>query len=542
MFRSNYMRYSSHIFLALFALSATLAPAAASAQIASTADRIDAIERQIQNLQSELKSLKKELGDAKQELRQSRGETQRARDQASQASQAAARAQADAQRAVAAETQAKQAAAQAQAAAGAPQPGTEGVKFTMPAGRPTLSGMNGRASLTIGGQVQFDMGGYFQNPGPFTQFPDLNNGVNLRRGRLFFVGKFDDFSVNITPDFGGSPDGSPTLYEANFNYTGIKPVTATVGYFKPWFSLYDLQSSNDFLLLERPSIVEIARNLAAGDARASVGGKASTDNYFAAAYFTGTTYGAQQGGLLNGEQTGGVLRLAGRPYHDSDWSLHTGFSGELVFHPNVNASGTPGVSRTTLTLQDRPELRIDMNRLISTGSLSASGANAYGGEIGIGWRNFLVQGEYYGINVNQTKLPGVPAPGLSFNGGYVEGGWVITGEPIPYNASAAAFARPKVANPFSFGEGGWGAWEVSARYSTTSLNSNVTTGVSQSATGGVFGGQQQILGLGFSWYPNDWLRFLLQFQYVDVNRLNSAGINQTGQRYELVAGRIQAAW
>jgi phosphate-selective porin OprO/OprP len=61
------------------------------------------------------------------------------------------------------------------------------------------------------------------------------------------------------------------LYEANLNFTGIKPVTVTIGYFKPWFSLYDSQSSNDFLLMERPSIIEIARNVAAGDARASAG-------------------------------------------------------------------------------------------------------------------------------------------------------------------------------------------------------------------------------------------------------------------------------
>jgi phosphate-selective porin OprO and OprP len=118
------------------------------------------------------------------------------------------------------------------------------------------------------------------------QFPHLNNGVNLRRGKIFFVGQFDDFRVNITPNFGGSPDGSPTLYEANINWTGFKPVTATVAYFKPWFSLYDSQSSNDFLLLERPSIIEIARKVAAGSAHASVGAKASTDDFFAAACLT----------------------------------------------------------------------------------------------------------------------------------------------------------------------------------------------------------------------------------------------------------------
>src|SRR5262249_9372345 len=170
----------------------------------------------------------------------------------------------------------------------------------LPEGRPTISTSDGRLSFAIGGQIQFDMGTYFQNPSPTTQFPQLNTGVNLRRGRLFFVGKFDDFTLNITPDFGGSPDRTPTFDEANMNFTGFRPVTATVGYFKPWFSLYDSQSSNDFLLMERPSIVEIARNVAAGDARASGGAKASADHYFVAGYLTGASFGAQNTSLLNG--------------------------------------------------------------------------------------------------------------------------------------------------------------------------------------------------------------------------------------------------
>ena len=34
----------------------------------------------------------------------------------------------------------------------------------------------------------------------------------------------------------------------------------------------------------------------------------------------------------------------------------------------------------------------------------------------------------------------------------------------------------------------------------------------------------------------------LQFQYVDVNKLNSAGTTQIGQRFETIAARAQAAW
>ncbi len=531
----------------LVALCAAAIPLAARAQQAP-GDRIDKIEREIRNLQTELQQLKGELGEAKQQLRQSRSEVQRSKNEALQARQSAQQAQQDA---AIAQSQALQAAAKATAVAAAPvavasQPasaaGALGVTIAMPNGRPTITSSDGRASFAIGMQFQFDMGGYFQSPYPSTQFPNLNNGVNLRRGRIFLVGKFDDFTLNFTPDFGGTPDGTPFIYEATLNYTGIKPVTATIGYFKPWFTLYDLQSSNDFLLMERPSIIQIARNLAAGDDRASLGAAAAWDQAFLSSYLTGAPYGAQKTTLQNGEQLGFVGRLAGRPYYDQDWNVNIGLSGETVFHPNINASGTQFGTEETETFQDRPELAIDMNNLISTGALSARGANAFGGGTGISWRNFLVQGEYYKIDVDQLVAPNKPNPVLGFNGGYVEGGWVITGEPIRYIVGEAAFSRPQVAEPFTLHGGGIGAWELAARYSVTSLNSNVIPGVAQSVTGGVNGGFQQVAGAALSWYPNDWVRLYLQGQYVNVDRLNAAGTSQIGQHFFTLAGRAQVAF
>ncbi|MBV8457122.1 MAG: hypothetical protein JO122_10975 [Acetobacteraceae bacterium] len=522
-------------------------PVVAYAQDAAL-DRIEAIEHQIRGLRSELQQLKNELRDAKQHLRQSRNDAQRAREEAREAREAQERARQKAVKAADAVPNPPSPSSGGGAGWGPPQvreaavAASEGVKVSMPEGRPTIATADGRLSLAIGGLMQFDMGGYFQNPNPNTQFPKLNDGVNLRRGRIYFVGRFDDFRVNITPDFGGSPDGSPTLFEANINYTGLKPITATVGYFHPFVSLEDATYPADLLFLERPSIINIERSLAAGIQRASVGANTATEHYFASAYLTGPLFGAQNTTLLNGEQAGFIGRLAARPYHDEDWNLHAGFSGQTVFHPNINASGTPGVSRTTLTFADQPELRIDFNKLVNTGALSARGGSAYGGELGASWRNFLVEGEYYQIGVTQAKLPGVPAPRLGFNGGYVEGSWVLTGEPHHYSIERASWDRPKADHPFSLADGGTGAWEIAARYSTVDLNSNVIPGVSQSLTGGVYGGQQQIAALALSWYPNDWLRFILQFQYVDVNKLNSAGTVQIGQRFETIAARAQAAW
>ena len=137
--------------------------------------------------------------------------------------------------------------------------------------------------------------------------------------------------------------------------------------------------------------------------------------------------------------------------------------------PRHQCNGTPGVSGTTISLGDQPELRIDFNKLVSTGTLSANGASVYGGELAIGWRNLLVQGEYYQLGVTQAKLPNVPAPRLGFNGGYVEGGWVLTGEPIPTiprgRPGVGQRSTARSASPMA----GSALGSLSARYSTVSL-------------------------------------------------------------------------
>jgi phosphate-selective porin OprO/OprP len=237
------------------------------------------------------------------------------------------------------------------------------------------------------------------------------------------------------------------------------------------------------------------------------------------------------------------MRLVYRPFKDPDWTAHFGFSGSVVFRPNFKLSGTPAVSQSTLTLQDQPELRIDPSRLISTGPISAHGAQTFGPELAVGYRNFLVEGEFQQINVDQWAPPGQRSATLGFNGGYAEMAYVLTGEPIPYNESRAAFATPKPDHPFSLKTGGWGAWELAARFSTVNLNSHVIPGLGQAATGGVYGGQQTIYTLGLNWFPNDNVRFMLDFYFADINRLDSAtGRTQIGQRFDAVAIRSQLAF
>ena len=528
-------------------LAATVAVSSlGSAAHAQNDPRLASIEAQIKALQAELATVRRDLAASRSETRAARqaraAPAQPVRQAPGRGPGAALQASATPPNGAVAPVDAN---LPVETSSVAPPAGTGpavanpgGVSF--PKGRPTFTSNDGRFSAAVGLQLHYDIGGEFTGPQPNAQPSRLDSfGQNLRRARLPFVFKYDEFQVNLTPDFGNSPDGSPTLYEANINYIPKgTPLTATLGYFKPWYTLQDSMSSNDFLFLERPSIVEASRNVAAGDARSSAGVRWAASRYFAAAYLTGAPYASQSTALAQPQQTGGTLRIAGRPIASENTDLHIGFSGASAFRIQRTSSGQ------TLTIQDRPELRIDNNRLVSTGALNASSAYTYGPEFGLRYRNFLVQGEYGRIGVNRanTPNPGGSTPALEFDGGYVEGSWVITGEPRAYDTGEAAFGSPKPKQPFSLKDGHAGAFELVGRYSHLNLNDKVTRGISQSVTGGVFGGEQNIYSVGVNWYPNDFLRFMLDYDIVNIDRLSTAGTTQIGRRYQAVGLRAQAAF
>ncbi len=521
--------------------ASTIAFAIAFPAQAQDAARLAAIEAQIRSLQSELQRMRRDLAQKDTEIRAARQEATRARSGPSRAAPPAA--EPGRQAAATPDSSPAQSSAPASTTASTTAPASADEKpggITFPNGRPTLSSGDKRFSAAVGLQLHYDIGGYFQGSRmPDTRaVPRLDTfGQNLRRARIPFVFKYDEFQANITPEFGGSPDGTPSLFEANINWSPIKPLTATIGYYKPQYTLQDSMSSNDFLFLERPSIVEIARGIAAGDARAVVGARWAADRYFVAGYLTGGTYGSQTASGATPQQTGAALRVAGRPVATGDWDLDIGFSASDAFRIQRTSAGQ------TLNLQDRPELRIDQNRLVSTGALNARSAYTYGPELGLRYRNFLLQGEYIRIGVDRNDGgAAVRTPGLSFDGGYAEASWVITGEPRRYVATAGAFGNPKPEHPFSLKDGGYGAFELVGRYSHVNLNDRVTRALAASSTGGVYGGTQTVYAVGLNWYPNEHLRLMLDYDLIDVDKLNAGGTTQVGQRVHAVGLRAQAAF
>ncbi len=223
---------------------------------------------------------------------------------------------------------------------------------------------------------------------------------------------------------------------------------------------------------------------------------------------------------VSDSQSALVGRFGGLVATGADFNLHLGANGTYVIHPADQGASTSG-ARYGIRFRDRPEIRVDSTRLIDTGSINAEHAYAAGVELAANWQNWLLQGEnfWYGIERRNSTLSNP-----SFSGYYLQGSWVITGESHRYNPATASYQSPHPFVPFD-GHGGWGAWEIALRYSRTDLNSDAGVAGVVAPADGVRGGLQAITAVGINWYPNSNIRFLLDYQHVNVDRLNPASVN-----------------
>jgi phosphate-selective porin OprO and OprP len=429
----------------------------------------------------------------------------------------------------------------------------EAVEVKLANGRPTLRTPDGMFEVALRGRAHFDTGAYFQDDDRLPAIApgrDLGSGSNFRRAHLGMEGKFmRDWGFQLEMNFGGSGAETPgVINDAWISYSGFKPLTFFAGALKPSMTMDDTTSSNDIPFIERATPVNLATSFGGGDGRAAFGARGNNDNFYASLYYAGGLIG--EGGA--DEESALVGRAAYHFQPSNDSTVHIGASGTHVFTFN-QPSGGPA----TFNLQDRPELRIDATRLASTGTLNVEDARVYGPEFGFNWKNLYGQAEYYRYDIDR-----IGAPEANFDGWYVQGTYLLTGENRPYDAKTASFSAPKPSTPFGFG-GSMGAWELAARYSATNLDDHASNSTCLATVSGgsatlnpaatsscIRGGEQDIITLGVNWYPNRNVRFMLNYLIADVDRraysnnsVANGGPNaKIGQDYTALALRTQYNW
>jgi phosphate-selective porin OprO/OprP len=406
--------------------------------------------------------------------------------------------------------------------------------------------------IALTGRLHLDAGGYSYHPNSrFTSPQNLDDGVNARRARLGVVGKFaGDFNYYFVYDFGGSSDGfgssvaggaTSGIENAYVSYTGLKPVAFEAGYMDTPFTLDEATSSNDIMFMERSSSQVIATNIAAGDNRFAAGIRGNTDRFWAGAYFTGPTSGSNHEFINGGtEQDGAFVRATYQLLQDENYSLHIGGGAEFLLRPS-------GTGVRTLTLSDRPELRIDPTTILSTGAISnVDGAQVYNAEAAGGIGPFFVQGEYFHYNIQRGDGFG----DNEFDGGYVEASYTLTGEHRKYIPTAGAYSGISPKHPFDVHNpgDGWGAWEIAGRYSVVDLNDGFTAGQAINGTDAVAGGKQTVYTVGLNWYLNNNVRMMFNYLHGDIDKANGTSGTAVplgadlGASFDAFATRLQVAF
>ncbi len=437
-------------------------------------------------------------------------------------------------------------------------------------GRLSITSADGNFSAAIRALLQVD-GAYYMQQGsamslPPAYGPDLSSGTNLRRVFLGLQGKmFGDWSYYFLYDFGGpSTETQGHILYAYLQYDGLAPWAFRVGAYAPPLNIEDSTASADLMFFERNSPSNLQRNIAGSEGRNAISVLYTGERLFGAVSLSGDKISdgakalapAGATAVANYDEQLAVLgRLSYLPVSTDDTHWIVGVNGLHVFKlPDLVRNGgatlatTPNTSAmSNYTLGDIPEISVDSNgvQLVNTGALAASHVTSWGLETAANYQNFYGQAGYYGYYVHRTPIaynvysaPGVFAPSIqhpgnnSFSGWYVQGSWIMTGESRVYNPATGSFGAPKVAKPFSLKDGGWGAFELVARFSDLDLNSNandtsrVTTDWTNTARSYTFfntvrGGEQKIFTAGVNWYLNTVIRASLDYQYIDVSRLQA---------------------
>lgn len=318
-----------------------------------------------------------------------------------------------------------------------------------------------KMSGTFGGRLEVDGAAFVTTGG----VPPFDDGIQLRRLRVTLKGDcILVLPVSYYIELGYSA-GEFTLNQSSLTFVRNKYLgQLKAGQFQAPMGLQLIASSWDIPFMEPAAPLQaLAPGIEAGiqigqpvlDQRAT---------WKLGLFVPGA--GSLEYGNASRNYGSAVCRLTGLPYavldstnSAADRLLHLGLSANILYS-----------TTSTVRYQSRPESYL-APVVIDTGDINASSAATFAGEIA--WVNgpFSAQGEFIGSVVEQSQ-----AQALGFYGFYAQASWFLTGETRPYNRATGAFGRVIPRQKFTFGEGGWGAVEVAARYSYTDLDSDPIQG------------------------------------------------------------------
>lgn len=416
-------------------------------------------------------------------------------------------------------------------------PGVNGMMFETP---------NKDFTLHIGGRMQFDDVWWTQTPAlrSPTQIGNLEDGSFFRRIRIQMDGTaWEVFEFNFEYALENAQQGVVGLDEFWAGITKVPYIgSIRMGHQKVPQGLEGdmVSSSKGMTFLERAAYTDaFYQNFASG---IWFGNNFFDQHmtYSAMLYRTDTGAGGNDFGDGEYAATG---RLTFLPVYENE--------GRCVVHLGASATwreaerlGTHLSGPRVVRFAARPEqrdatgdfgnnvLQGDSVRMVDTGNIVAESADVFGAEaLGI-FGPFWTMAEWAVAVAHDPKIGGNPHDDFSFNGGYIQAAYFLTGENRLYDRRYGrlntTYCRPNT--PFWAVEDesgnccmGCGAWEVAVRYSYLNLNDGI-----------IQGGVMQGVTVGLNWYLTT--NFKVQFEWVNDARWHRDGGSPPGNISGVVNG------
>ena len=354
-------------------------------------------------------------------------------------------------------------------------------------------------------QFKFKFGGRIMNDWAWFSFDneleDADDGTEFRRARLYLAGLiYHNVDFKAQYDFAG---GDADFKDMWIGYRDFPLGHIKVGHFKEPFGLEEFTSSKYITFMERSLPTE-----AFSPGRNTGFGISATEMNDMLTWSVGAFRDSDGFGESQGNDYDFSARVTFLPWYEA--------KGSNLLHLGAAASYK---SVEQARYRARPESHLS-SRLVDTKSFLSDNAYLVGLESALVLGPFSLQGEYimtavdFTGKVEQTETGSeivAPASGgdPEFFGYYVYASYFLTGEHRAYKKTSGAFNRVKpTANAGA--DGGAGAWEVAARYSSVDLSD-----------GGIDGGELDDITLALNWYLNPNTRVM--FNYVNADAEQGSG-------------------
>jgi len=397
-------------------------------------------------------------------------------------------------------------------------------------------------------------------------FHDANDTALLRRIRPTIQGTlFGKYDFRFTPEFAG---GSASAVDAYIDARLDPAFKIRAGKYKPFVGLERLQGGSDIKFVERSYVTNAI--LPNRDVGVSVYGDVFGDKL---SYAVGVNNGVVDGGnATTGNEFDGskevTARLFATPFKDDANALSGLGFGIAGTYTNIDGERNLDFTNTSAadaTRNGLPSYLTDgQQTFFRYGSASVADgkrsritpqASYYYGPLGLITEYARVNQDVSLLTNTTSNAPSVIAANssktLSHDAWQVAVSYLLTGED-------ASFRGVKPKNNFDIDKGGWGAWELVARYSEINLDSdtfkNKNTGSFSTGTYANLSESAKSAKswtAGVNWYLNQNAKVQLNYSHtsfdggagIGITAVNAAGTNIRDRQSEnALLARFQVAF